>query len=113
MVVALIEELSTKIQQLQLIMIAVSTGELKIHEKEKEYTLLYKDIADLIEFIEEEGVYIENPNNFKSLSDWRDRWSSLKSGYASKAGYIHDLYTSVFNQIDIISCQHYIKDKSQ
>ncbi|MEH2167120.1 MAG: trypsin-like peptidase domain-containing protein [Nostoc sp.] len=113
MVVALIEELLTKVQQLQLIMIAVSTGELKIHEKEKQYTLLYKNIADLMESLEEEGVYIENPNNFKSLSDWRDRWSSLKSGYASKAGYIHDLYTSVFNQIDIISCQHYIKDKSQ
>ncbi|MEH1883261.1 trypsin-like peptidase domain-containing protein [Nostoc sp.] len=86
---------------------------MKINEKEKEYTLLYKNIADLMESIEEEGVYIENPNNFKSLSNWRDRWPSLKSGYASKAGYIHDLYTSVFNQIDLISCQHYIKDKSQ
>ncbi|MEH2270533.1 MAG: trypsin-like peptidase domain-containing protein [Nostoc sp.] len=113
MVVALIEELLTQVQQLQLIMIAVSTGKFKIHEKEKEYTLLYKNIADLMESLEEEGVYIENPNNFKSLSSWRDRWSSLKSGYASKAGYIHDLYNSVFNQIDLISCQHYIKDKSQ
>ncbi|MEH2277079.1 MAG: trypsin-like peptidase domain-containing protein [Nostoc sp.] len=113
MVLALIEELLTKVQQLQLIMITVSTGEFKIHEKEKEYTLLYKNIADLMEYLEEEGVYIENPNNFKSLSNWRDHWSSLKSGYASKAGYIHDLYTSVFNKIDIISCQYYIKDKSQ
>ncbi|WP_373526377.1 hypothetical protein [Nostoc sp.] len=113
MVVALIEELLTKVQQLQLIMIAVSTGELKIHEKEKEYTLLYKNIADLMESLEEEGVYIENPNNFKSLSNWRDRWSYLKNGYASKAGYIHDLYTNIFNQIDIISCQQYIKYKSQ
>lgn len=49
MVVALIEELLTKVQQLQLIMIAVSIGKLKIHEKEKEYTLLYKNIADLME----------------------------------------------------------------
>lgn len=113
MVVALIEELLTQVQQLQLIMIAVSTGKLKIHEKEKEYTLLYKNIVDLMESLEEEGVYIENPNNFKSLSNWRVHWSSLKSGYASKAGYIHDLYTSVFNQIDLISCQRYIKDKSQ
>lgn len=113
MVLALIEELLTQVQQLQLIMIAVSTGKLKIHEKEKEYTLLYKNIADLMESLEEEGVYIENPNNFKSLSNWRDRWSSLKNGYASKAGYIHDLYTSVFNQIDLMSCQRYIKDKSQ
>ncbi|MEH2303248.1 MAG: trypsin-like peptidase domain-containing protein [Nostoc sp.] len=112
MVVALIEELLTKVQQLQLIMIAVSTGELKIHEKEKEYTLLYKNIADLMESIEEEGVYIENPNNFKSLSDWRDRWSSLERGYASKAGYIHNLYTTFFNQIDIVLCQHYVKGKS-
>ncbi|MEH2329112.1 trypsin-like peptidase domain-containing protein [Nostoc sp.] len=113
MVVALIEELLTKVQQLQLIMIAVSTGEFKIHEKEKNYTLLYKNIADLMESLEEEGVYIENPNNFKSLSNWRDRWSSLKSGYASKAGYIHDLYTNLFNQNNIILYQHYIKDKSQ
>ncbi|MEH2392177.1 MAG: serine protease [Nostoc sp.] len=93
-------------------MIAVSTGELKIHQKEKEYTLLSKNIADLMESLEEEGVYIENPNKFKSLSDWRDRWSSLERGYASKAGYIHDLYTTSFNQIDIVLCQRYVKGKS-
>jgi S1-C subfamily serine protease len=113
MVVALIEELLTKIQQLQIIMIAVSTGELKIHEKEKEYREVYTNISELIEFLEEEGVNIDNPNNFKSLSNWRDCWSTLKSGYASKAGYVHDLYASVFNQINIIFCQHYIKNKSQ
>lgn len=109
-----IEELLIKIQQLQSMMIAVATGESKIQYKQKEYTQLYKDIAERMEFIEEEGVFIKNPNEFKSLSNWRNYWSSnLKSGYASKAGYIHDLYASVFEQIDIILCQHYVKDKSQ
>ncbi|MFH7025571.1 MAG: trypsin-like peptidase domain-containing protein [Heteroscytonema crispum UTEX LB 1556] len=114
MLISLIKQLLAKIEQLQLIMIAVSTEASRhpIREKEKEYTQLYKDIIDLIEFIEEEGVLIENPNSFKSLSTWRDRWYSL-SGYASKTGYIHDLYASVFEQIDIILCQHYVKDKSQ
>lgn len=106
-----IEELSIKIQQLQSIMIAVSTGESKIQYKQKEYTQLYTNIADLMEFLEEEGVSIKNPNDLKSLSDWRDRWSSL-SGYALKAGYIHDLYDPVFNKVDIVLCQDYIKDKS-
>jgi S1-C subfamily serine protease len=114
MVIAQIEELLTKVQQLQSIMIAVATGESQIQYKQREYTQLYKDVAELLEFLEEEGVYIENPNCFKSLSDWRNYWSSnLKSGYASKGGYIHDLYTSFFNQIDIVLCQDYVKDKSQ
>lgn len=113
MVVELIEELSSKIQKLQIIMIAVSTGELKIHQKQKEYTEIYKNIAELIEALEEEEVDIDNPNKFKFLSDWSDYWQTLKSGYASKAGYVHDLYASVFNQINIILCQHDIKDKSQ
>jgi hypothetical protein len=112
MVIAQIEELLIKIPKLQSIMIAVATGESQIQYKQKEYTQLYKNIADLMEFLEEEGVSIKNPNDLKSLSDWRDRWSSL-SGYASKGGYIHDLYETVFNQIDIVLFQHYIKDKSQ
>jgi|GEM_PF-1012363 len=114
MVIALIEELLAKVQQLQLIMIAVSTDASRnpIKEKEKEYTQLYKDIVDLMELLQEEGVLIENPNPFKSLSNWRDRWSSL-TGFASKGGYIHDLYETFFNQIDVILCQHYVKDKSQ
>ncbi|MCC5616576.1 serine protease [Nostoc sp. CHAB 5836] len=115
MVITQIEELLTKIQQLQSIMIAVATDAYRnpIKEKEKTYIKLYKDIIDIIEFLEEEGIIIENHNPFKSLLEWRDRWSYFKSGYASKAGYIHDLYNNGFNQINIISCQHYIKDKSQ
>jgi S1-C subfamily serine protease len=114
MVIAQIEELLTKIQQLQSIMIAVATDAYRnpIKEKEKTYIKLYKDIIDIIEFLEEEGIIIENHNPFKSLLEWRDRWSSLKSGYASKAGYIHDLYTTSFSQIDIALCQHHVQGKS-
>ncbi|MEH1966902.1 trypsin-like peptidase domain-containing protein [Nostoc sp.] len=114
MVITQIEELLTKIQQLQSIMIAVATDAYRnpIREKEKSYTKLYKDVVDLIEFLEEEGVIIENHNPFKSLLDWRDRWSSLERGYASKGRYVHNLYNTSLNQIDIVLCQHHIKGKS-
>ncbi|WP_209271491.1 trypsin-like peptidase domain-containing protein [Nostoc sp. ATCC 53789] len=114
MVITQIEELLTKIQQLQSIMIAVATDAYRnpIRDKEKSYTKLYKDIVYLREFLEEEGVIIENHNPFKSLLDWRDRWSSLERGYASKGKYVHDLYNTSLNQIDIVLCQHHIKGKS-
>lgn len=114
MVIAQIEELLIKIQQLQSIMIAVATDAYRnpIREKEKTYTKLYKDIVDLMEVLEEEGVIIENHNHFKSLYDWREHWLSLDRGYASKAGYIHALYTTSFNQIYIVLCQHNVKGKS-
>ncbi|WP_199339091.1 MULTISPECIES: trypsin-like peptidase domain-containing protein [Nostoc] len=115
MIIEKIEELLTKIQQLQSIMIAVATDAYRnrIRDKEKLYTKLYKDIVDIIDFLEEEGVLIENHNPFKSLSDWRDRWSSLERGYASKGGYIHDLYTTTLKQIDNVLFQQYITEKSQ
>ncbi|MGH8002180.1 MAG: trypsin-like peptidase domain-containing protein, partial [Brasilonema sp.] len=72
------------------------------------------EIVDLIEFLEEEGVFIENPNHFKSLSDWQVYWSSyLENRYASRGGFINDLYAKVFHQIDLVLCQYYVKDKSQ
>ncbi|AFY30833.1 trypsin-like peptidase domain-containing protein [Calothrix sp. PCC 7507] len=115
MIIAKIEELLTKIQQLQSIMIAVSTDSYHnpIREKEKLYTKLYREIVDIIEFLAEEGVLIENHNPCKSLSDWRDRWSTLERGLASKGGYVHDLYNTTFQQIDNVLFQHNIIGKSQ
>ncbi|WP_414752674.1 trypsin-like peptidase domain-containing protein [Anabaena sp. CCY 9910] len=115
MIIAKIEELLTKIQQLQSIMIAVSTDSYRnpIREKEKPYTKLYKDITDILEFLAEEGVLIENHNPCKSLLDWRDRWSTLERGLASKGAYIHDLYNTTFQQIDNILFQYNIIGKSQ
>ncbi|MEH1828889.1 MAG: trypsin-like peptidase domain-containing protein [Nostoc sp.] len=115
MIIAKIEELLTKIQQLQSIMIAVSTDSYRnpIREKEKLYTKLYREIVDIIEFLAEEGVLIENHNPCKSLSDWRDRWSTLEKGLASKGGYVHDLYNTTFQQIDNVLFQHNIVGKSQ
>ncbi|BAZ54213.1 hypothetical protein NIES4103_68980 (plasmid) [Nostoc sp. NIES-4103] len=114
MIIAQIEEMLTKIKQLQSIMIAVATDAYRnpIKEKEKSYTKLYKDIVDLMEFLAEEGVIIENHNPFKSLYDWRDRWLTLEKGYASKGGYVHELYTTTLNQIDIVLYQHHIQGKS-
>ncbi|MBH8577513.1 trypsin-like peptidase domain-containing protein [Nostocaceae cyanobacterium CENA369] len=115
MIIAKIEELLTKIQQLQSIMIAVSTDSYRnpIREKEKLYTKLYREIVDIIEFLAEEGVLIENHNPCKSLLDWRDRWSTLERGLASKGGYVHDLYNTTFQQIDNVLFQHSIRGKSQ
>jgi S1-C subfamily serine protease len=105
----LLEELLTNIQKLQSIMIDVATGESRIQDKEEDYTKLYLKVASQIADLQDDGHKIENPNNFQSLWVWHRHWKPNLNGYASRGAFIHDLYKSVFNEIDIALCQHHVK----
>ncbi|MDF5732636.1 MAG: hypothetical protein PUP92_32745 [Rhizonema sp. PD38] len=107
----LVEELSTNIKELQSIMIDVATG-VKIQDKEEDYTKLYQEVASQIVDLQDEGYKIENPNKFESLWELYYQKLSKLDGRASRAGFIHDLYTSILNQIDIAWCQHHVKVSS-
>lgn len=104
----LLEETLTNIQKLQSIMIEVATG-VKIQDKEEDYTKLYQEVASQIVDLQDEGHKIENPNNFQSLWVWHRHWKPNLNGYASRGAFIHELYKSVFNEIDIALCQHHVK----
>ncbi|PSB23152.1 hypothetical protein C7B61_16175 [filamentous cyanobacterium CCP1] len=95
-----IEELLKKIQQLQSIMIAVSTGEEQIQEVEEAYTELYQETDLDIELLHEEGLFISNPNSFTSLWDWYNYWSSNLGNYASRRRYIYNLYVDIINSLE-------------
>jgi hypothetical protein len=95
------EEFLTKIQKLQSIMTEVATGESRIEYEEEEYTELYREVALRFELLQEAGLSISNPNQFKSLWDWHDYYSSqLDNKYAARRKYIHDLYVSVAEPIE-------------
>lgn len=95
-----LEEFITKIKKLQSIMIDVATGT-RIEHEEEEYTELYREVALRFELLQEAGVSISNPNEFRSLWDWYDYWSSELDGtYAARRKYIRDLYVSVAEPIE-------------
>jgi nucleoside phosphorylase len=100
MEISQIEELLNKIQSLQSIMIAVSTGEERIQDVEENYSHLYQEVDLDIELIQEEGLSVFNPNSFASLWDWYNYWSSNLNGYASRRKYVYDLYVDITNNLD-------------
>lgn len=81
-------------------MIEVATGESRIEYEEDEYTELYREVALRFELLQEAGLSISNPNQFKSLRDWYGYWSSQLPKYASRRKYIYDLYVSIVDQIN-------------
>lgn len=98
---AQLQDFLTKIQKLRSIMIEVATGESRIEHEEEEYTELYREVALRFELLQEAGLSILNPNEFRSLWDWYDYWSSELDGtYAARRRYIRDLYVSVVEPIE-------------
>jgi hypothetical protein len=78
----------------------VATGT-RIEHEEEEYTELYREVALRFELLQEAGLSISNPNEFRSLWDWYDYWSSELDGtYAARRRYIRDLYISVVEPIE-------------
>jgi hypothetical protein len=98
---AQLEEFLTKIQKLQSIMTEVATGGSRIEYEEEEYTELYQEVTLRFELLQEAGLSIVNPNDFSSLWDWYDYWSSqLDNKYAVRRKYIRDLYVRVAEPIE-------------
>ncbi|MBW4683079.1 MAG: serine protease [Microcoleus vaginatus WJT46-NPBG5] len=97
---AQLEEFLAKIKKLQSIMIDVATGT-RIEHEEEEYTELYREVALRFELLQEAGLSISNPNEFRSLWDWYEYWSSELDGtYAARRKYIRDLYVRVAEPIE-------------
>ncbi|NET60524.1 MAG: metallophosphoesterase [Symploca sp. SIO2E6] len=98
---AQLQEFLTKIQQLQSIMIEVATGESRIEYEEEEYTELYLEVALQFELLQEEDLYISNPNHFSSLWDWYNYWSSqLDNKWEVRREFIRNLYVRVTKPIE-------------
>ena len=90
------EEILRLIESLKTIMISVSTNESKIQTREEEYKTIYNTLNSY--FVK---LGIENPNKFKGLWEWYDRWSKPDlSKYALRRTYIANLYQSVIEMIE-------------
>lgn len=83
------------IENIKNIMIAVSTGGSKIQSVETEYKKMYGDLDKWLD-----KLLLENPNPYKSLWAWYDRWrqADLKT-YASRRTFIPKIYKPL---VDII-----------
>lgn len=95
----IIQELIVKIEKAQLIMIAVATGT-NIRQQENSYQELYKEIDISLEIIQEKGFEISNPNQFNSLRDWDEYYSSENLNSHSKVNYIYNLYLPTINILE-------------
>jgi nucleoside phosphorylase len=95
-----IEEILSKIQTMQSIMIAVATRETEIQDIEGNYRRLFQEVDLDLEMLGEDNSLISNPNSLKSLWDWYNYWSSNLSSYADRRRYIYDLYVDLINTLE-------------
>jgi nucleoside phosphorylase len=95
-----IEEILSKIQNMQSIMIAVATREAEIQDIEGNYKKLFQEVDFDLEPLGEDNPTISNPNSFKSLWDWYNYWSSNLSSYADRRKYVYDLYIDLIDTIE-------------
>lgn len=84
------KDLENKIEYLRNVMVSVATGRQKIQEVEKEYSLIYNQVATCLKKIE-----VENPNPYKSLWDWYGKWRNDFHTYQGRRDYIRKMYEYV------------------
>jgi hypothetical protein len=90
------EELLQLIDILKSVMISVSTNEARINTREDEYKSSY---TKLYNYLLKLGA--DNPNTFKSLWEWHDRWSKDDLGtYTSRRTFIANLYKPLIDLIE-------------
>lgn len=90
------EEILQQIESLKSIMISVSTNGSRIQTRDEEYKAIYNTLNSY--FVK---LGIENPNKFKGLWEWYDRWSEPDlPKYASRRTYIANLYKSLIEMIE-------------
>lgn len=95
-----------KIEELKNIMTDVSTGGSKIQTVDQKYRHLY---CILDEWLITLGI--ENPNPYKGLWDWYNRWKQNDlSTYASRRAFIPELYQSLIDIINSSAEDSYISE---
>jgi len=95
-----LENLLTKIWQIQSIMVSVSTGEARIQQMEDGYIQLNLDIATEIDTLAKVGVTLSHNNPFRSLWDWFGYWSFRLPTDASRRQYVLELYAPLVNLME-------------
>jgi S1-C subfamily serine protease len=99
---AKIQELKSKIEQLQSLMIDVATQSdvtSLIQKKEQEYSKLYQEVGLHIAIIQNKGIAVSNPNDFRSLWQWNSFYFDEYASYARKE-YINNLYLDFLKPFD-------------
>ena len=90
------EELLQLIDILKSVMISVSTNESRINTRVDEYKSSYTSLNSYLL-----KLGIDNPNNFKSLWEWHDRWSKPDlPSYTSRRTFIANLYKPAIELIE-------------
>lgn len=84
------------LHRIKSILISVATGGPKIQSVNEEYKNIYNEINNILD-----SLKISNPNNFKDLWDWYERWSfgDLPT-YQSRRQFISKLYRDVIELIE-------------
>ncbi|BAZ15352.1 hypothetical protein NIES4071_72240 [Calothrix sp. NIES-4071] len=96
-----------KIERLQSTMIDVANHGFDIRDRDDLYQQLYQEVDLFIEILQEEGLSVSNPNNFQSLWEWYEYWSSEALKPYAREKYVYDLYLNIFNIIEDL-----LQDKS-
>ncbi|GAP98056.1 WD-40 repeat protein [Leptolyngbya sp. NIES-2104] len=70
------------------------------HEKDEQYSSLYRKVELEIEEFPGEGILINNPNPFSSLRAAKDHLFSVAGQYVPRRRYIYELYSDLINELD-------------
>lgn len=98
MSIEIVKKLLAKIEEIQSTLIAVATGK-NIQEVQNYYKELYRDIQIHIEILNDEGLKISNPNTFKSLWDWNERYRDDGMNSYKRQTYIYDIYLNLIETL--------------
>ncbi|KST69860.1 hypothetical protein [Mastigocoleus testarum] len=111
-----IEELKSKIEKLQNIMIDVATlgdAPYYIDDKEQEYSQIYRELSWHIVIIQSRGVAVLNPNKFRSLWQWYDFYSEqLENTKNARIDYIKNIYLEILKPFDRVLKKYRNKSNS-
>ncbi|BAZ68426.1 nucleoside phosphorylase-like protein [Fischerella sp. NIES-4106] len=111
-----IEELKTKIEKLQEIMIEVATevnAISSIQYNDENYRNLYQEVNFKIGILREKAISVSNPNQFRSLWQWYSFYSEqLESTKNARREYVNKLYINFTKPIEKALKQYSSKSSS-
>ena len=101
---AKVQELKSKIEQLQSFMIDVATQSdvtSLIQKKDPEYSKIYQEVGLHIVIIQHQGLPVSNPNNFRSLWQWYSFYfDHIEYEKDARKEYINNLYIDFLKPFD-------------